>query len=80
VLRHATAAAAADVLHGVLTDHAGGWPLPQAAGTVVDVNYVLATAGLLAPNHPSAAANLLVRHLLNAEEILANPAPIGGAP
>ncbi|MFY1670742.1 glutamate mutase L [Plantactinospora sp. WMMB334] len=63
VLRHAGAAAVAGVLDGVLTDHAGGWPLPRAARPVVDARYVLAAAGLLAEPHPAAAAGLLRRHL-----------------
>ncbi|MFR9777492.1 glutamate mutase L [Micromonospora sp. MS34] len=63
VLRHADPADAAAVLDAVLTDHAGGWPLPRAARPVVDVDYVLAAAGLLAAEHPQAAATLLRRHL-----------------
>lgn len=63
VLRHAAAADAAGVLQAVLTDHAGGWPLPRAARPVVDVDYVLAAGGLLAAEHPRAAAALLRRHL-----------------
>ncbi|NES13600.1 MULTISPECIES: glutamate mutase L [Micromonospora] len=63
VLRHADPADAAAVLEAVLTDHAGGWPLPRAARPVVDVDYVLAAAGLLAAEHPRAAVALLRRHL-----------------
>ncbi len=63
VLRHAEPADAAAVLDAVLTDHAGGWPLPRAARPVVDVDYVLAAAGLLAADHPQVAAALLRRHL-----------------
>ncbi|TYC20261.1 glutamate mutase L [Micromonospora sp. MP36] len=63
VLRHAPAGDAAAVLAAVLTDHAGGWPLPRAARAVVDVDYVLAAGGLLAADHPGAAARLLRRHL-----------------
>ncbi|OKI67298.1 glutamate mutase L [Micromonospora sp. CB01531] len=63
VLRHAPAGDAAAVLAAVLTDHAGGWPLPRAARAVVDVDYVLAAGGLLAADHPEAAARLLRRHL-----------------
>ncbi|WP_210406260.1 glutamate mutase L, partial [Micromonospora sp. MH33] len=51
------------VLAAVLGDHAGGWPLPRAARAVVDVDYVLAAGGLLAADHPGAAAALLRRHL-----------------
>lgn len=63
VLRHAGAEDAAAVLKAVLTDHAGGWPLPRAARPVVDVEYVLAAAGLLADEHPEAALGLLHRHI-----------------
>ncbi|MFU8874722.1 glutamate mutase L [Micromonospora sp. SL4-19] len=63
VLRHACAADAAEVLAAVLGDQAGGWPLPRAARAVVDVDYVLAAGGLLAADHPRAAAALLRRHL-----------------
>jgi uncharacterized protein (TIGR01319 family) len=59
VLRYAASATADGVLTGVLTDHAGGWPLPRAATTIVDREYVLAPAGLLAADHPRAAIALL---------------------
>jgi hypothetical protein len=49
------------VLAEVLTDHAGGWPLPRAASVVVDSHYVLAAAGLLAAHHEVAAIGLLQR-------------------
>jgi uncharacterized protein (TIGR01319 family) len=58
VLRHQPAAAAA-ILQGVLNDHAGGWALPRTASVVVDTDYVLAPAGLLARPHPVAADMLL---------------------
>ncbi|SCG35143.1 glutamate mutase L [Micromonospora coxensis] len=63
VLRHAPSADAAGVLAAVLADHAGGWPVPRAARAVVDTDYVLAAAGLLAAEHPGAARALLGRHL-----------------
>ncbi|WBB68772.1 glutamate mutase L [Micromonospora sp. WMMD812] len=63
VLRHAPSGQAAQVLTAVLSDYAGGWPLPRAARTVVDVEYVLAAGGLLAAEHPGAAADVLARHL-----------------
>ncbi|MEV4831638.1 glutamate mutase L [Micromonospora sp. NPDC049257] len=63
VLRHASAGAGVGVLAQVLADRAGGWPLPRAARPVVDVDYVLAAGGLLAGEHPVAAAALLRRHL-----------------
>ncbi len=57
VLRHAGRAAA-----GVLTAHLtteGGWQLPEDPAVVVDSDYVLAPAGLLAADHPDVAAALL---------------------
>jgi uncharacterized protein (TIGR01319 family) len=64
VLRHAGAAAAAEVLAAPLADHAGGWPLPRGAAAVVDRDYVLAPAGLLAAEYPLAAVELLRSRLL----------------
>jgi uncharacterized protein (TIGR01319 family) len=61
VLRHAPPGHGTAVLTAVLTDHAGGWPLPRAARPVVDAEYVLAAAGLLAQPHPTAATGLLAR-------------------
>ena len=61
VLRHAGAAAARQVIAGALTDHAGGWALPRMAEIAVDVDYVLAPAGLLAAEYPDAALSLLRR-------------------
>jgi uncharacterized protein (TIGR01319 family) len=63
VLRHAAAQEGRRVLAAAVADHAGGWPLPRAPRLVVDVDYVLAPAGLLAPEHPDAAAGLMDRHL-----------------
>ncbi|SCF20747.1 glutamate mutase L [Micromonospora mirobrigensis] len=63
VLRHADPADAGQVLAAVLTDFAGGWPVPRDARPVVDVDYVLAAAGLLAGEHPDAARGLLRHHL-----------------
>jgi uncharacterized protein (TIGR01319 family) len=59
VLRHGDPADAARILAAPLSDHAGGWPLPRAATAVVDRDYVLAAAGLLAAEHPAAAVALL---------------------
>lgn len=59
VLRHADPAAAYSVLRTALTDTAGGWALPREPAVVVDTDYVLAAAGLLADDHPSAALTLL---------------------
>jgi hypothetical protein len=59
VLRHAAPGAAAGVLNAALTDHEGGWALPRGAVVAVDVDYVLAPAGLLAERYPEAAVALL---------------------
>ncbi|WP_329110595.1 glutamate mutase L [Micromonospora sp. NBC_01699] len=64
VLRHAGPREAVAVLDAVLTDHGGGWALPRSATPVVDDQYVLAAAGLLAAEHPDTAVGLLRRHLL----------------
>ncbi|MFI6761305.1 glutamate mutase L [Micromonospora sp. NPDC050417] len=66
VLRHAGPGEAATVLNAVLGDHGGGWVLPRAASPVVDDQYVLAAAGLLASEKPEAAVSLLRRHLVGA--------------
>ncbi|MFC0531923.1 glutamate mutase L [Phytohabitans kaempferiae] len=63
VLRHAPAGDAQRVLDAVRSDHGGGWPVPRAATTVVDREYVLAAGGLLAADHPAAALALLRHHL-----------------
>jgi len=63
-LRYAPAGRAEEVLAGVLADHAGGWRVPRAAGHTIDRSYVLAAAGLLAADHPGAAAALLGRYLV----------------
>ncbi len=62
VLRHADSAAAASVLAAGTGDHvAGGWLVPRDPRVVIDHDYVLAAAGLLAPEHPVAAYRLLRR-------------------
>jgi hypothetical protein len=63
VLRHAPPGVAVDVIRSVLADHAGGWAPPRDPTIAVDVDYVLAAAGLLADEHPSAAAALLASRL-----------------
>jgi uncharacterized protein (TIGR01319 family) len=65
VLRHAPAEGAATVLGAPLSDLGGGWPLPRRARVVVDVDYVLAPAGLLAAEHPETARQLLRKQLLS---------------
>jgi hypothetical protein len=56
VLRHG---GGADVLDAILGDTAGGWAAPTRARRVIDTQYVLAAAGLLAGDHPAAAVGLL---------------------
>jgi uncharacterized protein (TIGR01319 family) len=62
VLRH-SGGRAHDVLLSRLSGSAGGWQLPEDPRTVVDTDYVLAPAGLLAGEHPHAAYRLLRRLL-----------------
>ena len=67
VLRHGRPGVAARVLAGSTgPDFADGWQLPREARLVVDSDYVLAAAGLLAERHP-VAAYLLVRRLVTDE-------------
>ena len=62
VLRNNPPDLAARVLGAVTGDDVpGGWQLPRAPRTVVDHDYVLAPAGLLAARHPAAAHALLGR-------------------
>ncbi|MFC4042895.1 glutamate mutase L [Dactylosporangium siamense] len=63
VFRHAERRDAVAELGPVLHDHAGGWALPRDPHVTVDDRYVLAAAGLLADEHPAAAAALLRAHL-----------------
>ncbi|HET8559532.1 MAG TPA: glutamate mutase L [Marmoricola sp.] len=65
VLRAAAAEVAARVLHAVVGTHADGWQLPESPHVVVDRDYVLAAVGLLAEEHPEAAARLAARLLAN---------------
>lgn len=62
VLRHAAPEVAARVLRAALAGDAG-WQLPQGPRVLVDTDYVLAAAGLLAVEHPGTAYHLLRRHL-----------------
>jgi uncharacterized protein (TIGR01319 family) len=59
VLRHAPPGHAEKIISRVLADHGGGWPVPAAASITIDVDYVLAAAGLLADDHPAAAIGVL---------------------
>jgi hypothetical protein len=61
VLRNNPADVAARVLGSVTGDVPGGWQLPRSPRVVVDHDYVLAAAGLLAADHPEAAHALLAR-------------------
>ncbi len=61
VLRHNGPELAARVLGSVVGAPGGGWQLPRAPRVVVDTDYVLAAAGLLATDHPRAAQALLHR-------------------
>ena len=59
VLRAGRPGVADRVLAGSTGDHLeGGWQLPRRPRVVVDTDYVLAAAGLLAPDHPDAARRL----------------------
>ena len=64
VLRHGSADVA-DRIFGdsIGPDLAGGWQLPRRARVVVDADYVLAAAGLLLAQHPTAAYRLALRLL-----------------
>jgi uncharacterized protein (TIGR01319 family) len=62
VLRHNTSDDAAAVLAAGTGDQVeGGWLVPKAPRIVIDRDYVLAAAGLLARDHPVAAYRLLGR-------------------
>ncbi|HSE09572.1 MAG TPA: glutamate mutase L [Nocardioidaceae bacterium] len=60
VLRH-SGASGPRVMSRLLSDDGQGWQLPRHPRIVVDVDYVLAPAGLLATRHPGAAYRLLQR-------------------
>jgi uncharacterized protein (TIGR01319 family) len=67
VLRHGRPGVAARVLAGSTgPDFEDGWQLPREARLVVDADYVLAAAGLLAERYPVVAYRL-VRRLLTDE-------------
>jgi uncharacterized protein (TIGR01319 family) len=61
VLRHGRLGVAERVFAGSLGDVEGGWQLPRRADVTVDVDYVLAAAGLLASEHRDAALRLVRR-------------------
>jgi uncharacterized protein (TIGR01319 family) len=65
VLRHGGADAVRRVLEPATGDaFEGGWQLPRAPRVVVDREYVLAAAGLLAETHPDGALRLAKRLLV----------------
>jgi hypothetical protein len=64
VLRHGDGERRRQVLSPAVSDHGGGWRVPAGARAVVDDRYVLFAAGLLATEHPQAAAGLARRVLL----------------
>ncbi|WP_435827522.1 glutamate mutase L [Actinoplanes philippinensis] len=47
------------VLQAVLADVGGGWAPPERARALVDQQYIVAAAGLLAADHPDVATRLL---------------------
>ncbi len=62
VLRHSNGTDGRKVLAAATGDHVyGGWLVPRRPRIVVDTDYVLAAAGLLADEHPAAAFALLSR-------------------
>jgi uncharacterized protein (TIGR01319 family) len=61
VLRNGRPGVADRVLAGSTGDVEGGWQVPRAPRVVVDHDYVLAAAGLLAEPHPDAAYRLAKR-------------------
>jgi uncharacterized protein (TIGR01319 family) len=63
VFRHGDATDVDVMLAPAVADLGGGWQVPEHAVTTVDRHSVLAAAGLLADEHPEAAAGLLRRHL-----------------
>jgi hypothetical protein len=64
VLRHGDSERRRRVLLPAVADHGGGWRVPEHAATAVDDRYVLFAAGLLAAEHPEAAAALARRVLI----------------
>ena len=59
VLRNSTDGAAEEILGTALEETGEGWQLPRSPRVLVDRDYVLAPAGLLADRHPEAAYRLL---------------------
>ncbi|MBO0846989.1 MAG: glutamate mutase L [Nocardioides sp.] len=61
VLRHGRPGVADRIFAGSVGEVDGGWQLPRHPRITVDVDYILAAAGLLATHHPEAARLLLAR-------------------
>jgi hypothetical protein len=59
VFRHADPGAVDAVVSRLAADRGGAGTVVSGADVVVDGRYVLAAAGLLAAEHPAAAAGLL---------------------
>jgi hypothetical protein len=59
VFRHAEPGALDGVVARLAADRGGAGPVLSGTDVVVDARYVLAAAGLLAAEHPEAAAGLL---------------------
>jgi len=59
VFRHGAHGVAERVLSGAVGELPGGWQLPRDPAVVVDRDYVLAAAGLLAEAHPESAYRLV---------------------
>ncbi|MEJ7691287.1 MAG: glutamate mutase L [Nocardioidaceae bacterium] len=75
VLRHNTDADARQVVAAATGDNVeGGWLVPRAPRVVIDRDYVLAAAGMLATDHPQAAYTLLSRLLKSGH---GSSAPLG---
>jgi uncharacterized protein (TIGR01319 family) len=65
VLRHSPVDVATRLVRDAVTDPAGGWRGPERAAVVVDIDYVLAAAGLISRRDPLIAVGLLKDSLLN---------------
>jgi uncharacterized protein (TIGR01319 family) len=62
VLRHGSEVDAGRVLRAATGDQVrGGWLVPRRPRLVIDRDYVLAAAGLLAEEHPAAAVRMVAR-------------------
>jgi len=69
-LRHGAEGVVRRVLLPATGEDADGWQLPRAPRVVVDHDYVLAAAGLLARTHPEAAYRLVRTLALGADQFV----------